>query len=96
MNLSPVIKSKQLLRFCLLAYFLDGNVIWTIACDVCKKNQPKGFENVTHGSGPQGNIDYIITWTAVIIVTVALVFSIKYLVKPNESNPDHVKHSIVE
>lgn len=78
-----------------LAAVLYSNLA-ALACEVCKKNQPAGMENITHGAGPQGNIDYIITWTAVIIVAVALYLSIKYLVKPREDNPDHIKHSIVE
>lgn len=67
----------------------------TFACEVCKNNQPKGLENITHGSGPTGNLDYIITWTAVVIVSVTLFYSIKYLVKPKETNPDHIKNSIL-
>lgn len=65
------------------------------ACEVCKKNQPKGLENITHGTGPTGTLDYIITWTAVVIVSVTLFYSIKYLVKPKENNPDHIKNSIL-
>lgn len=67
----------------------------TFACEVCKNNQPKGLENITHGTGPTGTLDYIITWTAVIIVSVTLFYSIKYLVKPKENNPDHIKNSIL-
>lgn len=67
----------------------------TYACELCKKNQPKGLENITHGTGPTGTLDYIITWTAVVIVGVTLFYSIKYLVKPKENNPDHIKNSIL-
>lgn len=67
----------------------------TFACELCKKNQPKGLENITHGTGPTGTLDYIITWTAVVIVSVTLFYSIKYLVKPKENNPDHIKNSIL-
>ena len=67
----------------------------TFACEICQKNQPKGLENITHGTGPTGNLDYIITWTAVVIVSVTLFYSVKYLVKPKENNPDHIKNSIL-
>lgn len=67
----------------------------SFACELCKKNQPKGLENITHGTGPTGTLDYIITWTAVVIVSVTLFYSIKYLVKPKENNPDHIKNSIL-
>ncbi|HZJ37498.1 MAG TPA: hypothetical protein VFD29_12830 [Gillisia sp.] len=67
----------------------------TLACELCKKNQPKGLENITHGTGPTGTLDHIITWTAVVIVSVTLFYSIKYLVKPKENDPDHIKNSIL-
>lgn len=64
------------------------------ACDVCKENQPKGFENVTHGAGPSGNIDFFIIWGAVIIVGFTLFYSLKYLIRPKENNPDHIKNIV--
>ncbi|MCK0159094.1 hypothetical protein [Allomuricauda sp. F6463D] len=67
---------------------------FVIACDLCKKNQPKGFENITHGQGPTGNMDYIITWSAIILVIITLFFSIKFLVRPRENNPEHIKHIV--
>ncbi|WP_027125907.1 hypothetical protein [Gelidibacter mesophilus] len=67
---------------------------WAVACDVCKENQPKGFENITHGAGPSGNLDYIIIWGAVIIVGFTLVYSLKYLIRPKEGNPDHIKNIV--
>ncbi len=67
----------------------------TFACDLCKKNQPKGFENITHGNGPQGNIDYIILSSAIIIVGYTFIMSIKYLVKPREKNQNHIKNLVL-
>lgn len=67
----------------------------TFACELCKNNQPKGLENITHGTGPTGTLDYIITWSAIVIVSVTLFYSVKYLVKPNENNSDHIKNSIL-
>lgn len=68
--------------------------IW--ACDVCQNNQPKVLKNITHGTGPQGNWDYIIIWSAVVIVAITLFLSIKYLVKPKETAPGHIKNMVIE
>ncbi|MDT7829491.1 hypothetical protein RQM65_12510 [Pricia sp. S334] len=65
-----------------------------LACDLCKENQPRGLENITHGAGPSGNMDYIITWSAVVIVAFTLFFSVKYLVRPKENDPDHIKNIV--
>lgn len=87
---------KSLLYSALTLAMLLYNGLAALACEVCEKNQPTGMAKVTHGAGPQGNIDYIITWSAVVIVVVALFLSIKYLVKPKENDPNHIKYSIVD
>jgi len=66
--------------------------IQAIACEVCKANQPEILQDITHGPGPQGTIDYIITWTAVVIVGITLIISVKLLVWPKEHNQDHIKY----
>lgn len=68
----------------------------SFACEVCKSNQPKMLEDITHGQGPQGNADYLITWSAAVIVAFTLFFSIKYLVKPKENRPGHIKNIVLE
>ena len=73
-------------------FLLSSN--FTFACDLCKKNQPKGLENITHGNGPSGSLDYFIIWSAIIIVGVTLFLSIKYLIKPKETNPEHIKNIV--
>ncbi|MCM4167272.1 hypothetical protein KCTC52924_02853 [Arenibacter antarcticus] len=65
-----------------------------MACDLCKENQPKGLEDITHGRGPTGYVDYIITWSALILVAITLFFSIKFLVRPKENGPDHIKNIV--
>lgn len=67
-----------------------------MACELCKENQPKVLRSVSHGAGPQGNIDYIIIWTAAVLVGIALFFSLKYLIKPNEDGKSHVKNIVIE
>ncbi len=66
------------------------------ACELCKSQQPKGLQNITHGTGPQNNWDYIIITTAAIIVAATLILSIKFLIRPGEKNPEHIKNIVVE
>lgn len=73
-------------------FLLSSN--FGFACDLCKKNQPKGLENITHGNGPSGTIDYFIIWSAIIIVGITMFLSIKYLIKPKENNPGHIKNIV--
>ncbi|WP_226391132.1 hypothetical protein [Penaeicola halotolerans] len=67
-----------------------------LACEVCESKQPEVLKGITHGTGPQGDIDYIIIWSAVIIVTFTLIMSVKYLIKPKEHQQDHIKHIVLE
>lgn len=75
-------------------------ITWTIsapaaiACELCEEQQPKWLKGVIHGPGPQSTWDYVIMIISVVIVLVVLFFSIKFLIKPGEKNPSHVKYSI--
>lgn len=79
------------LLFTLLFLFLGKAAM---ACDVCQKNQPKVLQNITHGPGPSGMLDYIIIWSAVVVVVFTLYFSVKLLVKPRENGADHIKNIV--
>ncbi|MBX2942451.1 MAG: hypothetical protein KF860_08905 [Cyclobacteriaceae bacterium] len=80
--------------FVLLATVLiPGNAF---ACELCKKNQPKVLEGITHGPGPQGDMDYIIIGVAIVIVGITLFLSLKFLIKPDEGNPDHIKNIVLD
>lgn len=80
----------------LLFFFLFAGMIPNaLACDLCRQNQPKVLQNITHGPGPSGTIDYLITWGAVVIVLITLWFSLKYLLKPQEKDPGHIKYMIL-
>ena len=67
-----------------------------LACEVCKTQQPKVVQNITHGAGPQGESDFIIIAIAIVIVLFTLIFSVKYLLKPGENSPGHVKRMVLE
>jgi len=64
------------------------------ACPVCERNQPKVLRGIVHGSGPDSNWDYVSIVITMIIAILALIYSVKWLWKPNENNLDHIKYSI--
>lgn len=53
-----------------------------LACPVCGRRQPKGFANITHGTGPEGPLDYWILYGAIALVLLTLVLFVWYLLKP--------------
>jgi hypothetical protein len=64
------------------------------ACPVCERNQPKVLKGVVHGqAGSQW--DYLIVWIVVGITLISLYLSVKWLIRPGERNPDHIKYSIL-
>ncbi len=67
---------------------------WTLACPLCEQSQPRIFRGITHGTGPQSNWDFVIIAGAMTVVTCCLYFSIRYLIKPGETNNNHIKNSI--
>lgn len=66
-----------------------------LACDLCKKNQPAPLRNITHGTGPQSDWDFLIIAGGLLIVSLTLFYSLKYLIKPRENSPDHIKNRII-
>jgi len=53
------------------------------------------LRGITHGAGPDSNWDYAIIWSMVLIVAVTLFFSVKWLLKPGEKSPDHIKRTVL-
>ena len=74
--------------------FLIVFQIAALACPVCERNQPKVLRGIVHGAGPDSNWDYVSIVITMIIALFALVFSIKWLIRPNENNKDHIKYSL--
>ncbi|MBO9617856.1 MAG: hypothetical protein J7539_02375 [Niabella sp.] len=66
-----------------------------VACAVCERSQPRVLRGITHGGGPNSKWDYLIVWTAVIIVLATLFCSIKWLIRPGEQSGNHIKRSIL-
>jgi len=65
------------------------------ACEVCQNKQPKVLKGISHGTGPQDNLDYVLIWSAVILVVVTLILSLKFLLKPGENNKNHIKKIVI-
>lgn len=68
---------------------------WSIACDVCERQQPKLLRGITHGAGPESRWDYLIVAGMAAVVVVTLFFSVKWLVRPGEQSAQHIKRSIL-
>jgi len=67
----------------------------THACPACEKQQPKILRGITHGAGPSGNWDYVIVIAAMIIVFVTLFYAVKWMIKPGETNINHIKRTVL-
>jgi hypothetical protein len=65
------------------------------ACPVCERNQPKFMRGIVHGAGPESNWDYVSIAITGIIAIFTLIYSIKWLIKPDENNVNHIKYSIL-
>ena len=81
---------RRILTFLLLILLQ----ITAFACPVCERNQPKVLRGIVHGSGPDSNWDFVSIGVTIVIAILALVYSVKWLVNPNENNADHIKFSI--
>lgn len=77
----------------LMALMLSG--IITYACPACEKQQPKLLRGITHGAGPSGNIDYIIVAVAVVITGATFYYTLKWIIKPGETNLNHIKRTVL-
>lgn len=77
----------------MLLIFFSNTIAFS--CPVCEKQQPKITRGLTHGAGPQSDWDWVIIGVISLITILALIYSIKYLIKPEEKNLSHIKHSIL-
>jgi len=67
----------------------------SLACPACAKQQPKLLRGITHGTGPDSQWDYVIVIATLIATCITLFYSIKWLIRPNESIQGHIKFSII-
>ncbi|SFM99294.1 hypothetical protein SAMN05428949_1612 [Chitinophaga sp. YR627] len=66
-----------------------------MACPACEKQQPKLLRGITHGTGPDSQWDYVIIAVTVAFVLLTLFYSVKWLIRPDESMENHIKTSII-
>jgi hypothetical protein len=85
---------KALIKTLAIVVVLVANTP-VLACEVCKKQQPKVLRGITHGAGPQSGWDYVVVWCMVIIAAVSLFYSIKWILRPGEGDSKHIKRSIL-
>lgn len=58
---------------------------------------PGFMQNFLHGAGPaEHKWDYIIAVVMLLITALALYLSVKWLIKPGEKSPKHIKRLILE
>jgi len=66
------------------------------ACPVCDRAKARAaFGSFTHGVGPTSNWDYVGVWIVIAAVLLSFFYSVKWLIKPADKNPDHIKYSIL-
>ncbi|WP_027377717.1 hypothetical protein [Kaistella palustris] len=68
---------------------------FAFACEACKLQQPKLTQGFTHGGGPDSKWDWLIIAVIAVITVYTLIYSLKYLIKPGETDKNHIKHSIL-
>ena len=64
-------------------------------CPVCDKQPPRILKGITHGAGPQTNWDYVIVYLVAAVVVATLIFSILWLVRPEEKDTSHIKRAVL-
>ena len=66
-----------------------------MACPVCEEREPKLTKGLTHGATPDSDWDWVIVAFIAALTILTLVYSIRFLVNPNENQTDHIKNSIL-
>ena len=82
---------KRILVFLLL--FTPSLLV--MACDACRKQQPKFLQGITHGPGPDSAWDYLIVGLMIGITLYVLVAALKCLFKSSENGSEHIKRMIL-
>jgi H+/Cl- antiporter ClcA len=65
------------------------------ACDACTAKQTRLLRGISHGAGPETKWDYWIVALVVVLVILTLFYSVKWLVKPGEKSPAHIKNLVL-
>jgi len=66
-----------------------------LACPECERKNPKVLKGIAHGAGPEQQWDYIIVGLITIIVVFSFFYATKWLIKPGEKTPSHIKREVL-
>lgn len=83
---------KGVIRAGLLLFMTAGA---GMGCPVCERNQAGMLKGIAHSGGPQSSWDYLIVWLMAGIALLALFYTVRYLVRPGEASPGHIKRMVV-
>lgn len=79
--------------FFLAALLFKG--AWSLACEVCERQQPAILKGIVHGAGAESRWDYLIVSIVMAIVVLTCFFSLKWLLQPGERSGQHIKRKIL-
>jgi hypothetical protein len=88
-------KTKMILTGMISTALLLAAGLPAIACEACKKQQPKLLQGITHGPGPDSNWDYLIVSIMVVITVYSFYAMIKYMAKSRDKVYQNIKTSIL-
>jgi hypothetical protein len=86
---------KKMLKGMLCAILLSAASLPALACDACKKQQPKLLQGITHGAGPDSTWDYVIVSIMVIITLYSFYAMIRFMAKSRDKVYQDIKSSII-
>ena len=87
MKSTTILKNSFAALLCIGLIF-TGNLA-AFACDACKKQQPRIFQGITHGAGPDSNWDYLIVSIMTVITLYALYATVKCMIRPSANDTRH-------
>ncbi len=79
----------------LIILFWLFRVVNATGCPLCKKNQPAGFANITHGVGPQNGFDYVMLYGSIGVVLVTLGLLGWYVFRPGQQTVQHTDIQVI-
>ncbi|HVS93810.1 MAG TPA: hypothetical protein VHE59_17350 [Mucilaginibacter sp.] len=88
-------KTKMILTGVLLAGLLAVAVLPAMACEACKKQQPKLLQGIAHGPGPDSSWDYLIVSIMVVITIYSFYAMVKHMAKSRDKAYQNIKSSIL-
>ncbi len=86
---------KKMLKGMLCTALLSAASLPVLACEACKKQQPKLLRGITHGSGPDSSWDYVIVSIMMIITLYSFYAMIRFMAKSRDEVHQDIKTSIL-